>query len=571
MKPSLQKDNQVAEPDSGSGSQSADQFFDELQEQFYRSWFRYHPEEGLDAGDESTVEMLRTYDEDDIGALLALDKKLVFALTEMNTEELGESRRLDHRLMMGAVEIEIRDQEDHDWRFRNPNAYIPVNAIYQLLIRPVDNVHRAIKRRLELFSEHLRGAKLQLSQYPERVVLMWLKSAVSQCESGSSFIRNLGRHPLILKRFDNPARLQPVYDEAANALEDFASFLQKEIAPQARGDFACGEERFNRLLNSKHFLGVKQEEVLRFGKRLFDKTQEQLLEQTRLMAGDEDVASLLKKIQKKHPKNTQLLDSYRKRIRDTFKWLNKSGLFTIPETQSLKVLETPDFMRPIIPFAAYEPPSPTDPEQHGLYYVTTVDDEALLAEHNDFSIDMTSVHEAFPGHHLQFVISNQNQKNNFARLVNISASMYEGWAMYCEELAVEQKLFNKKEHVFIMLRDRLWRALRIIIDVKIHTRQITVDQAIELMIEQLGFERSQAEAELNWYCTAPTIPSCYAIGRELILSARTRCVDNGEMDLITFHDELLKQGSIALPLAIHGAFGSEVWQWVHGDVFGSAD
>lgn len=565
MKPSSRKVNKQM---SESNKQSANQLFDELQEQFYKSWFRYHPEEGLDVGDESAIEILRSYDEDDVAALLALNKKLMFALIEMDMEELDESRRLDYRLMMGAVEIEIRDQEEHDWRFRNPNIYVPINAIYQLLIHPVENVHRAIKRRLELFSEYLRGAKLHLSQQPENVAPVWLKSAIVQCESGSIFIRNLGRHPLILKRFDNPARLQSLYDEAANALEDFASFLQKEISPQAAGKFACGEEQFNRLLNSKHFLGIKQEELLRFGERLFEKTHEQLLEQTKQMGGGEDVASLLKKVQMRHPDNTQLLDSYRARMRDTFKWLKKSNLFTVPETQSLKVQETPDFMRPIIPFAAYEPPSPIDPEQHGLYYVTTVDDDALLAEHNDYSIDITSVHEAFPGHHLQFVISNQYQKNNFARLVNASASMCEGWAMYCEDLAVEQKLFNTKEHVFIMLRDRLWRALRIIIDVKIHTEQITVEQAIELMMGKLGFEYSQAESELNWYCSAPTIPSCYAIGRELILSARARCVDNGEMKLKTFHDELLKQGSIALPLAIHGAFGSDVWQQVHADVFG---
>lgn len=563
----LKMNNLMAEQEADQNKLTANQLFDELQNQFYTSWFRFHPEEGVDAGNESSAENLRSYDEDDIGALLALNKKLVFALTEINTVELDEPRRLDYRLMLGAVEIEIRDQEGNDWRYINPNDYLPVKAVYQLLIHPVENVHRAIKRRLELFPEHLRGAKLLLSQQPERVVPMWLDSAIEQCATGSSFIRKLGRHPLILKRFSNPARLQPSYDAAANALDDFSLFLDKEIKPKAAGNFACGADRFNRLLNSKHFLGLKHEDLLRFGERLFEDTQKQILKQTTLMKSD-NVKDLLKKIQKKHPKGQKLLDRYRKRMRDTYKWLSQSDLLTMPEVQSLKVQETPEFMRPIIPFAAYEPPAPNDPDQHGLYYVTTVEEDALLAEHNNFSIDLTCVHEAFPGHHLQFVLANQRHKNNLSRLVNISASMYEGWALYCEELAVEQKFLNKKEHVFMMLRDRLWRALRIIIDVKIQTGQITVSQAVDLLIEKLSFERTHAEAELRWYCASPTTPSCYAIGRELLVTARKICVENKEMTLKEFHDAFLAQGSIAMPLAIHGAFGSDVWKQVYADVFG---
>lgn len=563
----LKMNKPLPEKETKQTEKTANQLFDELQQQFYKSWFRFHPEEGIAAGNEGSAETLRSYDEDDIGALLALNQKLVFALIEINIEELDDARRLEHSLMLGAAEIEIRDQEEHDWRFINPNDYIPVNAVYQLLVHPVEKVHRAVKRRLELFPEHLRGAKLLLSQQPECVVPMWLETAIEQCVAGSSFVRKLGRHPLILKRFSNPSRLQPVYDTAANALDDFATFLEKEIAPHAAGKFACGEDRFNRLLNSKHFLGVNQETLLRYGERLFEDTQKLLLKQTTSMKSD-NVESLLKNIQKKHPKSEQLLDRYRKRMRDTYKWLSQADLLTMPEVQSLKVQETPKFMRSIIPFAAYEPPAANDSEQHGLYYVTTVEDEALLAEHNDFSIDLTCIHEAFPGHHLQFVLSNLHHKNKFSRLVNTSASMYEGWALYCEELAVEHKFLNKKEHVFMMLRDRLWRALRIIIDVKIQTEQITVDQAVDLMVEKLSFDRSQAEAELRWYCSSPTTPSCYAIGRELLVAAKTICVEERGMVLKEFHDALLSQGAIAMPLAIHGAFGADVWIQVYDNVFG---
>jgi uncharacterized protein (DUF885 family) len=244
---------------------------------------------------------------------------------------------------------------------------------------------------------------------------------------------------------------------------------------------------------------------------------------------------------------------------------------TVPEKQSLKVLQTPVFMRELIPFAAYEPPMPHDEEQRGLYYVTTVEDESLLAEHNHFSIDLTSVHEAFPGHHLQFVIANKSQKCNVTRLLHASASMYEGWALYCEQLVFEQGLYDKKEHQFIMLRDRLWRALRVIIDVKLHTGQISFDDAVNLLVDKLGFDSLQAKLEINWYSNAATTPLCYAIGREIILKTRDKVL--GDIDTVDkaelkdFHDRLLSQGSIALPLIIRDAFGEQVWQSVHDEIF----
>ncbi|MCK4834170.1 MAG: DUF885 family protein, partial [Gammaproteobacteria bacterium] len=204
-------------------------------------------------------------------------------------------------------------------------------------------------------------------------------------------------------------------------------------------------------------------------------------------------------------------------------------------------------------------------------YVTTVEDDSLLAEHNQFSIDLTSVHEAFPGHHLQFVVANQAHNSNVTRLLNASASMYEGWALYCEQLVFEHGLYDKDEHRFILLRDRLWRALRIVIDVKIHTGQLSFDDAVQLLIDSLGFDEQQARSEISWYSNAAATPLCYAIGREIILRTREKVfADTATIEktkLKDFHDRLLSQGSIALPLIVQNIFGESVWQSVHDEIF----
>ncbi|MDT8451115.1 MAG: DUF885 domain-containing protein [Gammaproteobacteria bacterium] len=547
-------------------SQSAEQLFKELQQQYYQAWFRFHPERAVEVGIDNYAGELRSYADDDIGALIALNQKLITALDESDFDALTATSQVDFKVLRSAANIELHDLEERDWRYRDPSEYVPVNAVYQLLIYPVDEVHRALKYRVQKIPEYLRGARLQLSQYPERVVPIWLEAAVSECHASVSFMRDLGRHPLMMKKFENPARLQPLFEDAAHALEKFVTFLETEIAPKAAGDFACGSLHFERLLNKKHFIETTADDVLSFGEKLFSETQQALLEQTRNMQGDENIEALLKHIQAQHPAADQLVEVYRQRMLDAYHWWADSALVTMPEKQSLKVQATPEFLRHVIPFAAYEPPQCSDPEQHGLYYVTVPAETAALAEHNYCNIDLTCVHEAFPGHHLQFVTENQSSFS-YTRQLNGSASLYEGWALYCEELAIEQGFLNKDEHHFIMLQGRIWRALRIIVDVKLQTGQLSVERAIALMMAELGFTREQAQAEISWYSHSPATPLCYAVGREMILQARQVMQAQAGFKLLTFHDQLLSQGSIALPLVIQQTMGEPVWQTVREKMF----
>jgi len=552
---------------TGSQFNIAYKHFDDLCAEFYHCWFRYHPEEAVDVGVNDYADQLKSYEHNDIGALISLIQKMLSALDELKPADLSENRQLDYRLIKGALTIELHDLEENDWRFRNPIEYVPVNAIYQLLIHPGENVHKALKRRLQHIPEYLRGAKAMLSLYPERVVPQWTVTAKELAQTGAEFIRGLERHPLVTAKFENPARLQPLCDAASIALNDFSNYLETDIQPKAEGKFPSGNYRFNRLLNQKHFLATDAEKVLNFGTRLAEQTEKELLLQSKKICGEQDITKALAKVRANHPDASQLLNSYREKMQAAYAWLLKADIVTVPKKQSLKIQQTPVFLRDVIPFAAYVPPMPLDKEQHGIYYVTTVEDDSLLAEHNQFSIDLASVNEAFPGHHLQFVIANKNNDHNVTRLLNASASMYEGWALYCEQLVFEQGLYNEKEHEFIMLRDRLWRALRIIIDVKLHTGQFTVEQAANLLVEKLGFELSQAQSEITWYSSAAATPLCYAVGREIILKTREIMDVSDKSKLKAFHDAILSQGSIALPLVIETVFGESVWQRVHDEIF----
>jgi uncharacterized protein (DUF885 family) len=127
---------------------------------------------------------------------------------------------------------------------------------------------------------------------------------------------------------------------------------------------------------------------------------------------------------------------------------------------------------------------------------------------------------------------------------------YEGWALYCEQLMQEEGFLKSKEHRFVMLKDRLWRALRIIVDIKTQTGKMSYDEAADLMVRELQFPRPQACADLNWYSQSPSGPMGYALGWSIINRLRQQEKNRlgGKFQLMEFHDKLLSAGSISLPL-----------------------
>jgi uncharacterized protein (DUF885 family) len=547
---------------------STEKAFNVLLEQYYNAWFRYHPEQAVQVGCAGYEDLLRSYGDDEIGALISLNEKVISTLDELNFNGLTAEQQIDYSILYNAVVSELHELLEKDWRYRRPQDYVPVEAIYQLLTRPVENIHQALKRRMDKIPDYLRGARTYLSQHPEKIPPSWLQGACQQAKAGARYFRDITKHPVVLSKFQNPARLQPVCDKAANAMDDFAKYLQG-LEKNVTGDYASGKAEFERLLHEDHFLDISADELHQFGADLFKQTEAELKQLTEELAGSEDIEEALAGIRHDHPKggSEDLLNAYRQRMKAAHDFVNEHQLVSVPKTQALKVIDTPEFLRHQIPFAAYEEPSYKDPEQRGYYYVTPVKSEGHLLEHNWTSIDLTCVHEAFPGHHLQFVTANRNPENSLPRLLNASATMYEGWALYCEDLMQEQGFLDKPEHHFIMLRDRLWRAMRVMLDVELHTRGLSVDDAAQAMCDHLHFSIDQAKADLSWYTQSPTVPMCYAVGWALIRALREQQSQLENFELKAFHNKLLSVGSCALPLVIKRAFGEEAWLNARNQVF----
>ena len=232
--------------------------YNELIDSYYRAWFRFHPEAAVDMGVEGYCGKLAPYGDDDIGALVTLNEKLLDAIGELNTDQLDEDQNIDLQVMSGSAILESKELIDHDWRIKDPTRFIPVNAIYQLTLRPVKDRCAALKSRLSDIPGYLRGAKSHLLTEPESIPAVWLESAIHEAEEGVKYFRQLPHHPLIQQ-----CRIDPELETAAHALDEFARFMTKDLVKKANGDFACGREMFDLKLIYSHGLDINADELFR--------------------------------------------------------------------------------------------------------------------------------------------------------------------------------------------------------------------------------------------------------------------------------------------------------------------
>ncbi len=546
--------------------------FDELVQAYYRAWFRFHPEAAVDVGAAGYAHLLTPCSEEASGVLVCLNDELRVSLEELDPKRLDADRRVDYELLRGAVELENRYLVDIAARQTDPRRWLPVNAIYQLTIRQGEDIERALPARLELIPEHLRNAQADLAAKVGGVPPLWGRSTALAARRGADFVVGVPRHAQVRPRAAR-AKVTAFAKRAAEALTRFADFLEREIAPRARGEFACGPEYFEYLLRHRHFIDVSADHLHAFGERLFERTREELVAECKKRFGHGDFLRAVQQIQTRRPSADKLLGIYRARMRAARGFVIGRKLVTVPKRERLDVVETPAFMRHEIPFAAYSEPAPNDPAQVGRYYVTRPADSKQLAEHGQVGIAHTCAHEAYPGHHLQFVTANLNAPaRSWPRLLNTSATLYEGWALYSEQLMQERGFLDRPESRILLLRDRMWRALRVMLDVELHTRGLSFDGAADRMVAALGFPRAQAEADVAWYTRSPTVPLGYAIGWALINGLRDHVLEKKSgAALRSFHDRLLSAGSIALPLVIRRAFGAGTWRAVRRILFGGSN
>ena len=525
--------------------------FADFCDRYFKQYFDLHPTDAIYYGVGGYDHLLNDYSDKSYKAEKIFVTESLRRLRQISPSDLSADEAIDYALLERRLVIQSYEQAKEDYRLRQPETYSPIEAIYILTVRSTNDLAGNLLSRLNRTAVLIQQGITNLSRKNANPPRLWTENALQGAQGGIDFLDSLPEHPKVQSEVKDRAALHSAIAKAKTAMEDFAEFLEKHLLPRSNASYAVGEEHFNLLLKNKHFLDHDAQSLLALGESLFAKTKLELEVLAEELAPGKGVEAAARAIQENHPASGEILFVYDKAMSAARDFVRENRLVTFPAKEELHVVHTPVFRRHEIPFAAYLSPSPKDPDQVGYYYVTPVTSDDLLREHNYVGLENTSVHESYPGHHLQFSIANGTPAAaTLPRLMNESSVFYEGWALYCEQLMQEQGFLKSKEHRFVMLKDRLWRALRIIIDVKTQIGKLSYDDAADLMVRELHFPREQACGDLNWYSQSPSVPMGYALGWSIINRLRDQEQKRlgGKFSLCEFHDKLLSAGSISLPL-----------------------
>jgi uncharacterized protein (DUF885 family) len=455
----------------------------------------------------------------------------------------------DLALLESALAVDVRAKRERRPLQRQPDFYVgPLNALFLMTARdyaPAAERARAALLRMEKIAPQLAAAEATLESPPR----VWTQVGIEQAHGASAFFDEQ-RAFLESALPAEKARIDRVLTGAKSAYERYARFLERDVLPRSTGHYAAGPELFGFLLRESYFLDETADQILARGERLVISTQAQMNEVAkRIDPAAKDWAEVTARVKANHPSAAELIPAYRREVARARKFLVDKDVVPFPAGDDCQVMETPAFQRSTIT-AAYDPPPPFDRSTKGLFFVTPIDpaappakQEEMLRENDHGDMVDTSVHEAYPGHHLQHSFARRHP--SLARKAVWSSIFAEGWGLYAEEVMAELGYYTDEERL-MQLEWTLVRAVRVVIDVGLHTRGMTFETAVGMLTGVAHLGRELAESEVKRYTLEPTQPLSYLVGREMIFRLRDkyRAREGAAYTLKRFHADLLSHGTI---------------------------
>jgi uncharacterized protein (DUF885 family) len=529
----------------------ADERFDRTAGRWFRDYLALDPEEATYLGIHDHDERLADGSREQVEELAGFHAAAIVEMERFDAGALSSDRALDRDLIIHESRLALHElTERREWAGSSRAAEHIGNALFPIFTRD----YAPLAQRLEAIAARMEAAPQYLAQTRGRVehpVRLWVDIDLEATESLPEFIDSI----LSAARAEHVgpslvARLEAAGGALRAALDEHAAWLRGEVLPRANGQWRTGPEGFEQLV-ALRALRATGDEILHVGEQILaDETaaRDEVCREIDPVLSPAEVADLVKD---DHASSfPEALEAYRSAMDRARAFVVEHDLATMPQHDRLRVIETPTFERHVIPFAAYYRPARFDPEPTGTYVVTPPASPDMWREHNAASISNTSVHEAYPGHHLQLAAAQENP--SLVRLLSLSAAEFdEGWAFYCERMMKDAGFDDTPVHRYVQHTDAIWRAVRIILDVRLHRGEVGFDEAVDYLVERTGFERPAALAEVKRYTSTPTYQLSYLYGRHMIdeLRARVERRMGPGFNLKFFHDTLIYGGTMPVSFA----------------------
>ena len=528
-----------------------DDVFYDLVDTRFRRIVRDNPLVGTYLGIHTEDDRLGDGSRDAVLAELAAEKAHLAAIEALDSTGLSADASFERDLELHNVRRGIFDTEVvRVWERRST----ALDVIGDGLFLPFAQDYAPLPERLASITSRLEAVPAYLAESRSRAtvpqVRAWQELEIEAAADLPSFFAEIVAAGVALPAAER-RRLERAAETARAAIAEYASSLTASLATGS-DDWALGRDRYDELVELRAFDGLGADAILEIGEDQLETNKAARIRAAREIDDTVDEATVIDRLKRDQPRTfEEALEAYRNVMVRARRHLVDHDIVTVPPDERIEVMQTPDYLRNVIPFAAYFSPPKFDPNPKGIYIVTrSVDDDPnAMREHNFSAISNTSIHEAYPGHHLQLAVANGHP--SLTRLAVDAPEFVEGWGMYSEQMMREQGFDDAPNFRLNMHTDAIWRACRIILDVRMHRGEVGVEEAVAFLVEHTSFEEPNARAEVRRYTYTPTYQFSYLLGKVLLLGLRAdeQARLGGAFSLRDFHDTLVRNGS--LPISFH--------------------
>jgi uncharacterized protein (DUF885 family) len=544
-------------------AQAQDAEYDAVAEEYVKTYLAAHPLQGTGLGLHEYDGKISDYSRLALDAELSRLRRFDDRLAKFDPAKLSLRQSIDLRILQAAVKRDLFEMQDMSIFERNPMVYAragDVNMYIKRNFAPLEDRVRSLVAIESQIPNILIAARTNLD---EKLPKPFVELAIQIARGSADFLRkDLVAAVSGLKDEQLRVAFQAANRKAATALNDYATWLEREKLPKASPDFALGEEKFRRFLAQTELVDLSPEQILEIGTVQLKAEQAAFAEAAKKIDSNKSPIEVFKQIQSEHPTPDKLIPEIAKDLDKLRKYLVNHRLVSIPSEVRAKVKETPQYLR-ATSFASMDTPGPFEKRANEAYYYVTPTEEdwpekekqEWLTAFNYYTSDLVSIHEVYPGHYVQFLHLNESPASKVEKIFG-SYAFIEGWAHYCEKMMIdegfgsagsatptEDDVKHAAKYRMAQADEALLRVCRLCVSIKMHTQNMSIDEAAKFFQENCYYEEKPARQEAMRATFDPGYLN-YTLGKLQILKLRDdyKAQQGDDFSLQKFHNELLSHG-----------------------------
>ena len=553
------------------------QTFNFIADQYFTDYFKAFPTSATQTGYHQYDGQLEDYSAAGtqrwIATLRGYEKKLAV----IDPGALDASVAGDHAMLLNSIRSQLLSLEViRNWE-KNPDNYSSgiTNSIFVVMERPYAPVNtrlRAAVEREKLIPQVFLEARKNLKNPPK----IFTEIALEQVGGLVSFFQS-DVPSAFTDATDARAKADFAKTNAAviEALKSYGAWLKSDLLPRSNGDYKLGADTFRRKLLYDEMVDLPLDRLLEVAYADLRKNQAEFARVAREVDPGKTPSEVLAELTNIHPAPDKLIDAFHDTFGSLIGFINTRHIITIPSKVEPTLEETPPFMRATTS-ASMDPPGPFEAHSTKAYFNVTLPEKDWTAEHiaehmaqfNVGTIISTAVHEAYPGHYIQFLW--QDQFPSKVRKLTGANTNIEGWAHYTEQMMLDEgyaaagtpgpegKPLTEREAKLIrlgQLQDALLRDARFVNSIKLHTAQgeasgsWTIKQAAAFFVKE-GYTSPSVGLVETKRGTADATYLYYTLGKLEIMKLREdlKKKQGAAFNLQNFHDTFMRQGPAPLKI-----------------------